>query len=439
MEQIEARTLRKATLRLLPLLALCYFVAFLDRVNVGFAALTMNKDLGLSASAFGLGAGLFFITYLIFEVPSNLLCQRVGARRWIARIMLTWGLVSAAMAFINGETGFYVLRALLGVAEAGFFPGVLFFLKGWFPRSHRSRVVAYFMAAIPLASVVGSPISGFILGLDGVLGLAGWKWLFIIEALPALILAVVLLRALPDSPAHVAWLDDDERAWLARRLEQERQADAAAASGSAEGALGLRVVAMGVIYFGTTATNYALGFWLPQIVKGFGLTNVQTGLVSAIPFIVGFVSMIVWGISADRRGGAKMHLAATLVIAIAGLLGSALVSSLTMKMVALSFGSIGIYAALPTFWGLSVRARTSAGVAASIAAIGSIGSFSGFAVPYVVGLVKDATGSFSWGLVAIAAFAGLALVILGFLADGGEAKDIAPALPGRPSYNAASD
>ena len=431
MEQIETRTLRKATARLLPLLALCYFVAFLDRVNVGFAALTMNKDLGLSASSFGLGAGLFFLTYIVFEVPSNLLLQRVGARRWIARIMLTWGLVSAGMAFISGETGFYVLRALLGVAEAGFFPGVLFFLKGWFPRSHRSRVVAYFMAAIPLASVVGAPISGFILGLDGWLGMAGWKWLFILEAVPALILAVVLLTRLPDSPASVPWLADDERAWLAKRLEQERQADEAATRDAPGGTLGLRVVAMGLIYFGTTATNYALGFWLPQIVKGFGLSNAQTGLVSAIPFVVGLISMIVWGIGADRRGGAKMHLAATLVIAITGLLGSALVDSLTMKLVALSFGSIGIYAALPTFWGLSIRARSPAGVAAGIAAIGSIGSFSGFAVPYVVGLVKDATGSFSWGLVAIAAFAGMSLLVLVFLPDGGEAREIAPALPGQ--------
>src|SRR4026209_1198101 len=220
-EQLEQRTIAKVTARLVPFLIVCFFVAYLDRVNVSFAALTMNKDLGLSDSAFGFGAGIFFLAYFLFEVPSNLFLERVGARKWISRIMFTWGVISGATAFIGGETSFYIVRVLLGIAEAGFFPGIIFFLTLWFPAVYRARIVGYFMAAIPLSTVIGAPVSGLLLGLDGVMGLKGWHWLFILEAAPALVLSVVVFFCLTDRPADATWLQPDERAWLVRRLEAE--------------------------------------------------------------------------------------------------------------------------------------------------------------------------------------------------------------------------
>ena len=223
METLETRTIAKVSARLVPFLIVCYFVAYLDRVNVSFAALTMNKDLGLSASAFGFGAGIFFLAYFLFEVPSNLFLERVGARKWIARIMFTWGVISGGMAFIGGETSFYVVRVLLGIAEAGFFPGIIFFLTLWFPAVYRARIIGYFMAAIPLSTVIGAPVSGLLLGLDGFMGMKGWQWLFILEAAPALILSVVVFFYLTDRPADATWLEPEERAWLVARLEQERR------------------------------------------------------------------------------------------------------------------------------------------------------------------------------------------------------------------------
>src|SRR6266480_2453161 len=222
MEPLEHRTIAKVSARLIPFLILCYFVAYLDRVNVGFAALTMNRDLGLSASTYGFGAGIFFLAYFLFEVPSNLFLERVGARKWIARIMFSWGLISSATAFITGETSFYVVRVLLGIAEAGFFPGIIFFLTLWFPAVYRARIIGYFMAAIPLSTVIGAPVSGLLLGLNGFMGVKGWQWLFILEAAPALILSVVVFFYLTDRPADATWLEPDERAWLAARLQQER-------------------------------------------------------------------------------------------------------------------------------------------------------------------------------------------------------------------------
>ncbi len=287
-DALERRTLAKITARIVPFLIICYFVAYLDRVNVGFAALTMNKDLGISASAFGFGAGIFFFSYFLFEVPSNLALERFGARKWIARIMLTWGILSGAMAFISGETGFYVVRVLLGAAEAGFFPGIIFYLTLWFPASYRGRIIAYFMAAIPLSSVIGAPVSSMLLGFDGVAGVKGWQWLFIMEAVPALILAGVVWFYLTDRPADATWLAADEREWLATRLAAEQaQREAAHHIGVMQALANPKVLALAVVYFGAVATNYGTAFWLPQIIKAFGVSNVQTGLITAIPYVVG--------------------------------------------------------------------------------------------------------------------------------------------------------
>src|SRR6478752_5842707 len=262
MEPLERRTIAKVSRRLVPFLIVCYFVAYLDRVNVGFAALTMNADLGLSASAFGFGAGIFFLAYFLFEVPSNLLLERVGARKWIARIMFTWGLISGATAFIGGETGFYVVRVLLGLAEAGFFPGIIFFLTLWFPAVYRARIIGSFMAAIPLSTVIGAPVSGWLLGLNGVMGMRGWQWLFILEAVPALILSIVVFFYLTDRPADASWLEPDERSWLVARLEHEhRQREAARRYSVTQALMDPKVLLLSLVYFGAVATNYGLSFF----------------------------------------------------------------------------------------------------------------------------------------------------------------------------------
>ncbi len=272
--ELETRVLRKVTLRIVPFIMLLYFVAFIDRVNIGFAALTMNKDIGLSPTVFGFGAGIFFWGYFLFEVPSNLALDKFGARLWIARVMISWGLVSGAMAFVQGPTTFYALRFLLGVAEAGFFPGIILYLSYWFPARQRAAVTALFMAAAPLSTVLGSPVSGALLGMDGLLGLKGWQWLFLLEAVPAVLLGFVVLAYMTDRPEQAKWLAKDERAWLVRTMNVELASKAAVASHSIwRGLADIRVLALALVYFGTSAGLYTLGVWAPQIIKQFGLSS----------------------------------------------------------------------------------------------------------------------------------------------------------------------
>ncbi|KTS06755.1 membrane protein [Methylobacterium radiotolerans] len=408
---VEARAVRRVSRRLLPLLITCYFISYLDRVNVGFAALTMNEDLGISATAYGLGAGIFFLTYFVFEVPSNLILERVGARVWIARIMLTWGLLSGAMAFVVGETSFYAVRLLLGAAEAGFFPGIIFYLTLWFPARYRGRIIGTFMVAVPLSSVVGAPVSGALLGLDGVWGFRGWQWLYVLEALPAVICAGIVLGFLTDRPAQAAWLPADERAWLTERLAQERRARESARRYSVRDALlDRRVLAVAFVYFGNVALLYGLSFFLPQIVKGFDLTNVQTGLVSLIPFAIGIVGMLALGRSSDRRGERKGHAAFALLLAAGGTAGAALISDPYAKMVLFSVSAFGVFGGLPVIWTLPTAFLSGAAAAGGIAIVNALGNLSGFAAPYAVGAIKDATGTFTGGLLLIAA-AGLAAMV----------------------------
>jgi MFS transporter, ACS family, tartrate transporter len=420
-DDIEARTIARVAWRFIPFLILCYFVAYLDRVNVGFAKLTMDADLGLSETAYGFGAGVFFLAYFLFEVPSNIIMDKVGARVWIARIMLSWGIVSGAMAFIpniahatglGADHTFYLLRILLGFAEAGFFPGIIFFLTLWFPASYRARIVGYFMAAIPLSSALGSPVSATLLGLDGAAGLRGWQWLFIVEALPSIVLSVVVYFYLTDRPAEARWLADDQRAWLKRRLEAE---DARREHVSPRSALASltdpRVLALSLVYFGAVACLYGVGFWLPTIVKGFGLSIAMTGWVNAIPYVVGFVGMIWWGLRSDKRGERTVHLAIALALAAIGIGASAFLTDPTTKMIALTIGAFGVFASLPIFWTLPTAFLAGAAVAPGIAAINSIGNLSGYFGPFAIGWIKDATGSFAWGLATISACAVMALVI----------------------------
>jgi len=413
MELLEQRTIAKVSARLVPFLIVCYFVAYLDRVNVSFAALTMNKDLGLSASAFGFGAGIFFVAYFLFEVPSNLFLERVGARKWIARIMFTWGLLSGGMAFIGGETSFYVVRVLLGIAEAGFFPGIIFYLTLWFPAVYRARIVGYFMAAIPLSTVIGAPVSGLLLALDGFLGLKGWQWLFVLEAAPALILSVVVFFYLTDRPADATWLEPDERAWLVARLEDERlQRETVRRYSVRDALLNPKVLALSLVYFGAVATNYGLSFFLPQIVKAFGVSDFQAGLVAALPYIVGVVSIVFWGRRSDRKLERRFHLAFPLFVASAGIGISTALDDPTMKMAALSVAGFGIFGCLPVFWTFPAAFLSGAAAAGGIALINSIGNLAGFAGPYAMGSIKDMTGSYTGGLLSLSAVGLIAMAIV---------------------------
>ena len=412
MDAIEQRTVAKVTRRLVPFLILCYFVAYLDRVNVGFAALTMNKDLGLSASAYGFAAGVFFLAYFLFEVPSNLFLARVGARKWIARIMFTWGIVSGATAFVGGETGFVVIRVLLGIAEAGFFPGIIFYLTLWFPAVYRARIIGSFMAAIPLSTVIGAPVSGLLLGMDGYMGMKGWQWLFILEALPALVLSVVVYSYLTDRPADATWLEPDERAWLQARLEHEHTKRVAVRHYSVTQALvNPKVLALSAVYFGAVATNYGLSFFLPQIVKAFGVSNLGAGFVTSLPYAVGLIGMLWWGHHSDRTGERRYHLAFSLLVASTGIAVSTMLPDPVMKMTALSIAGFGIFSGLPLFWTLPTAFLSGTASAGAIALINSIGNLAGFAGPFAVGWIKDATGSYTGGLLLLSA-AGLTAMII---------------------------
>jgi len=419
MEPLEHRTIAKVTARLVPFLIVCFFVAYLDRVNVSFAALTMNKDLGLSASAFGFGAGIFFLAYFLFEVPSNLFLERVGARRWIARIMFTWGVLSGGMAFIGGETSFYVVRVLLGIAEAGFFPGIIFFLTLWFPAVYRARIVGYFMAAIPLSTVIGAPVSGLLLGLDGFMDMKGWQWLFILAAAPALILSVIVFLYLTDRPADATWLDPEERAWLVARLEQERlQRDRVRRYSVTQALAHGRVWLLALLYFALVCGLYGVSFWIPQIIQGFGgLGDFAVGVVSMVPYLAAAIGMVIVGAHSDRRQERRWHLAGPAFVGAAGLVVSGSVMSPVVSLAALSLGALGMWSALGPFWARSATFASGSAAAGAIALVNSVGNLGGFLGPSLVGLVKEHTGSFAGGLAVLAGWLVLAGVIALALRD----------------------
>jgi MFS transporter, ACS family, tartrate transporter len=403
MEALEARTMAKVSRRLIPFVIICYFVAFLDRVNLGFAALQMNQDLRFSATVYGLGAGMFFISYFSLETPSNLILVRIGARLWIARIMFTWGLLSGAMAFVQGETSFYIVRFLLGAAEAGFFPGILFYLTLFFPAAYRGRMVAMFMVAIPLSAVIGSPLSSAILYADGFLGLRGWQWVFISEAVPAIILSGVVLWYLTDTPAQAHWLAADERNWLVQRQAAERRQREAVHNLSVLDVLrNPRVLTLGLSGFGIGYSSYGYFYFLPQIVKAFGLTNMQTGLVSAVPFAVGAISMIWYGRRSDRLMERRSHTAIAFMITALGMVITALTPNPYVRLFALSFAGFGVFAVLPVFWAMPTAFLSGTAAAAGVAYINSLANISGFVGPFVMGFIKDLTGSFDGGLLVIA-------------------------------------
>ncbi|MGH9771856.1 MAG: MFS transporter, partial [Candidatus Acidiferrales bacterium] len=354
--ELEAAVMRRVTWRILPFLMLCYFVSFIDKVNAGFAALEMNRDLHLSHTVFGLGGGLFFVSYFLFEVPSNLALARFGARRWIARIMISWGFVAMAMAMVQGARSFYAVRLLLGAAEAGFFPGVMLYLTFWFPAAYRARIIGWFMVAIPVSAFIGSPLSAALLGTDGWLGLAGWQWLYILEGIPAVLLGLFCLVALTDRPEAARWLKPEERHWLAARLEREAQDRRPVSVARLWRVLTHRhVLGLAVVLAGSTAVSSGLQLWTPLILKSFGLSNIETGFATSVPFAVAAIMMVLWGRRSDRRGERVWHTVLPLALAAVSLAAALLFHSLAATIIILCLALTGIYAGKGPVWAVSTE------------------------------------------------------------------------------------
>ena len=403
---------RKVAWRLIPLLFLCYIAAYLDRVNVGFAKLQMQQALQFSDSVYGFGAGIFFIGYFIFEIPSNVLLHKVGAGRWIARIMVTWAVLSAATMFVDSAISFYVVRFLLGVAEAGFFPGIILYLTYWFPAARRGKATSLFLTAIAVAGVVGGPVSGWILhSLDGANGWRGWQWLFLLEALPSLVLGVLAWMYLEDRVKNAQWLTLEERELIARDIgaEESRKADGNLAAVLADG----KVWLLAFVYFAVVSGLYGVSFWLPTIIKAMGVSDpLQVGFVSAVPWIFGIVAMIIVARSADARQEYRWHTAVSAVVGAAGLLISvAFHADVMLSMAGLTLCTMGIMCALPIFWSNPTALLGGTAAAMGIAFINSVGNLAGFAMPWIIGMIKDATKSTDAGLEMLAA-----LMVLGAVA-----------------------
>lgn len=410
-----ASAVRKAQWRLLPFLILLYVVAYLDRINVSFAALSMNQELGLSQTAYGLGAGIFFLGYVLFEVPSNLILAKVGPRVWIARIMLSWGAATVALALAAGPASFIGLRFVLGVAEAGFFPGIILYLTYWFPLAYRARTVALFMTATPLAGLIGSPLSGWILTLHETFGLSGWQWLFILEGLPAVVLGVAVWLRLPDGPAEAAWLSAEEKQALAATLAAERSAIASRRlSGLRQGLASPAVWLGGFVYFCMVVAMYGLVMWLPQVIAGIAGGGedapVRVALLVMIAYAFAMVGMVLIGASSDRCGERRFHILGSLGLCLIGMLVLALGSGLIGAVAGASLAAMGIWGMLAPFWSLTTASLTGQAAAAGIALINSLGNLGGFAGPYVMGFVKARTGDFTGAFLCIAGLMVLAAI-----------------------------
>jgi ACS family tartrate transporter-like MFS transporter len=417
-EQLEQQTVKRVIWRILPFLIVCYLIAIIDRGNIGMASLQMNEDLGLSKAVFGLASSLFFIGYFIFEVPSNLAMQKIGAKIWISRIMISWGIVSVCTAFVQSAETLYVLRFLLGAAEAGFFPGVILYLTYWIPGKYRARVIATFMVAIPAANFIGSPISGAILSMDGWLGMRGWHWLFILEGFPAIFLGIAAFFLLSNRPENARWLTDAQKKWLSDTMTAEN------AERKAIGHISLwqllrhkHIWAMALIYAGASAAGSTLSVWSPQLLHSFGLNNFMTGLVNSIPYGLASILMIVWGRSSDRTGERRWHTALTLFLIAGGLLSAFMTNSLPGSVVILSLVLIGAYSMKGPFWALASGWLSSSTAAAGLAAIGAMANLIGGGIMVnVYGVINDATGSHTLAMVPLALLClagGIAVLIMG--------------------------
>ncbi len=407
--EFEKDTYSKVTWRLVPFLFVCYILAYLDRVNVGFAKLQMQQDLGFSDTVYGLGAGMFFIGYFFFEVPSNVLLQKVGAKIWIARIMIMWGALSAGMMFTNSETTFYVLRFLLGVAEAGFFPGIILYLTYWYTRTHRARIIALFMTAIALAGVFGGPASGWIMqAMGGVHGLANWQWLYLIEGIPSVVVGIAVLFLLDDGPHKAKWLTDREKALIGQRLDEEEQLKRAEGHSHHSFADAFKVPAVwffSFVYFGIVMGVYGVSFWLPQIIKETITRDAwEIGLISMIPWGVGAIAMVVNGQHSDRTGERRWHVAGAAIIGAAAFAASGIpgISGWT-GIFFLTIATAGAMSAVSCFWSLPTAILSGTAAAAGIAWINSVGNLAGYASPFIVGKIRDATHNMALALLMLAA------------------------------------
>jgi MFS transporter, ACS family, tartrate transporter len=403
-EVMEKKVMRKLFYRITPLLIFLYVIAYLDRVNVSFAALTMNKDIGLDAYTYGLGAGIFFAGYCAFEIPSNLVMAHVGARKWIARILFTWGLIACAMAIVQGPKTFLSMRFLLGVAEAGYFPGVILYLTYWFPARYRARIISRFMIAIPISLAVGAPVSTWIMqAFEGTLGMHGWQWLFILEGIPAVIATFVVLAVMQDNPSKARWLTEGEKLWLEKELVSDRERIVAEPHSGIWRAFSNPLIWLfGFVYFADTGANLGVSMFLPQIVKQLGYSTMQVGFISSIPYIFGTIGMLVIGYSSDRFKERKWHVIVSLLLITIGLGLAGLLAGSFIAIMMICVGAIGIMGCKGPFWPIPSAYLSGAGAAAGIALINSLGNLGGFFGPYIVGYGKQMTNSFTGGLYALA-------------------------------------
>ncbi|RAR61263.1 ACS family tartrate transporter-like MFS transporter [Paraburkholderia unamae] len=402
---LETGVVRKVSRRITPFIIVLYFLSFLNRVNVGFAGLTMNHDIGLSQAMFGIGAGIFFVGYIAAGMPSNLVLQRVGARKWIALLMVVWGVLSAATAFASGPYSFYTLRFVLGLAEAGFFPGIILYLSFWFPARHRAFVTAMFMTAAPLSNMIGSPISGALMNLDGVAHLHGWQWLFLVEGAPTVLLGVVSFFYLTDRPDDARWLAPAERQWLSDAMRREREAKATQSQSSVWAAVkDPRVLLLALVYAGTSTGLYAIGIWAPMIIHRFGFSYFELGLVNAIPNLFAVLTMVLWARHSDRTNERRLHVAIACLAAGVGMLLSGYAANAIVLIVGLSIANFGINAAKPPLWSMPTQFLSGSAAAAGIALINAMGSLIGGTIgPMVIGRLRDVSGDYSLGLYFVSA------------------------------------
>ena len=429
---VEKSAMRKIYIRLLPFAILSYFLAYVDRINVSFAALTMRGDLKMSATAYGFALGTFYWAYFIFEVPSNIAMEKVGARLWIARIMITWGLLAGATAFVTGSTSFGVLRFLLGAAEAGFFPGIVLYFTYWFPSYHHARIVSGFLIGLPIAVAAGAPLSTGLLELDGLLGLRGWQIMFLAEGIPTFVIGIVTLFVLTDKPEQAKFLTQDEKAWLRARLDAERTAKESVRTFTLwQSLIDPKVLLLSLNYLGIVTASLGMLFFIPQIIKSIGVTsNMTVGWLTMVPYICGGIGLVVWGFVSDRMNERRWNLLVACIVSTAGLVMAGMTMGTWWALVGMSIAAVGFYGTKGPFWAMPPMFLTGTAAAAAIAWINSIGNLGGFFGPWYVGVVKDATGSFSGGLYGLALLGLISALVCAFFLHIPTAR-VLPAAPAR--------
>jgi MFS transporter, ACS family, tartrate transporter len=436
-EATEKSAMRKIYIRLLPFAILSYFLAYVDRINVSFAALTMRGDLKMSATAYGFALGTFYWAYFIFEVPSNIAMEKVGARLWIARIMITWGLLAGATAFVTGSTSFGVLRFLLGAAEAGFFPGIVLYFTYWFPSYHHARIVSGFLIGLPIAVAAGAPLSTALLELDGLLGLRGWQIMFLAESIPTFVIGIVTLFVLTDKPEEAKFLTQDEKAWLRARLDAERTAKESVRTFTLwQSLINPKVLLLSLNYLGIGTASLGMLFFIPQIIKSIGVTsNMTVGWLTMVPYICGGISLVIWGFVSDHMNERRWNLLVACIVSTAGLVMAGMTVGTWWALVGMSIAAVGFYGTKGPFWAMPPMFLTGTAAAAAIAWINSIGNLGGFFGPWYVGVMKDATGSFSGGLYGLALLGLISAFVCAFFLHIPTAR-VLPAAPARAAPSA---